>query len=355
MGAQRDFGSGWKVEAMYVGSQGRNLPVLRASNNIPVQYLSTSTIRDNAQETFLSQNVTSPFTGLLPGSTINGATVQRQQLLRPFPEFGTFNIEENTGSDTYKGGTINLEKRFNSGNSLTIQYTRSSLRDKLNFLNPADGKLEDRVSPNDRPNRVSVGTSLRLPFGKGQKWGGGWKGARDAILGGWQLSGTYQYQTGFPLTFGASLYYAGDPTKIKSNIGGKCASGSGTAGLVGDCPAWDISGFYFHDAAVQTNGADDRAKQLADQRIQLGNNVRYFPSTLPDVRAHDLHLLDLGLYKNFTIRGDMKLQIRFEAINALNYAVLFAPDVNPRNSTFGFITTDRNSPRDIQIGVRLTF
>jgi hypothetical protein len=51
----------------------------------------------------------------------------------------------------------------------------------------------------------------------------------------------------------------------------------------------------------------------------------------------------------------MKLQIRVEAINALNYTVLFSPDANPRNSTFGFITTDRNSPRDIQLGARLTF
>ena len=173
------------------------------------------------------------------------------------------------------------------------------------------------------------------------------------IRGGWQLSGTYQYQTGFPITFGTSLYYDGDPSKLKSNIGGKCASGSGIAGL--DCPAWDISGFYLHDSTVQTNGSDDPAKQRTDQRIQLGNNVRYFPSTLKDVRAHDLHLLDLGLYKNFSLPRAMKLQIRFEAINALNYTVLFSPDVNPRNSTFGFITTDRNSPRDIQIGARLTF
>ena len=40
-------------------------------------------------------------------------------------------------------------------NSLTAQYTRSSLRDTLNFLNPQDGVLEDRVSPNDRPHRFS--------------------------------------------------------------------------------------------------------------------------------------------------------------------------------------------------------
>ena len=106
---------------------------------------------------------------------------------------------------------------------------------------------------------------------------------------------------------------------------------------------------------MQTNGVDDPAKQRADPRIQLGNNVRYFPSTLPDVRTDDLHLLDFGLYKNFSLPRDMKLQVRIEAINALNYTVLWNPNLDPRNATFGFINQDRNNPRDIQIGARFTF
>src|SRR5262249_33345415 len=85
MGVERDLGSGFVPSAVYLGSRGRNLPVIQQVNNIPMQFLSTSRTRDNAVEANLSQNVTSPFAGLLPGSTINGATVQRQQLLRPFP------------------------------------------------------------------------------------------------------------------------------------------------------------------------------------------------------------------------------------------------------------------------------
>jgi hypothetical protein len=73
------------------------------------------------------------------------------------------------------------------------------------------------------------------------------------------------------------------------------------------------------------------------------------------MRADNLHLMDLGLYKNFSMPRGSKLQLRFELINALNYTVLFAPDQNPRNATFGFITTDRNNPRDLQIGLRYTF
>jgi hypothetical protein len=172
------------------------------------------------------------------------------------------------------------------------------------------------------------------------------------VLGGWQVSGTYQYQSGFPLTWNSVYFDAscGSPTSLVSNIGKKVDGR--TLGL--DAPAWDTSCFYFHDAAVQTNGVDDPVKQRNDPRIQLANNVRYFPSMLPDVRTHQLHLLDLGLFKNFSVPGGAKVQVRFEWINALNYTVLWNPDTNPRNSTFGFINQDRNNPRDMQIGLRIT-
>ena len=350
---QRDWGGGWLTSFTYIGSRGVNLPVVQQTNNIPYQYLSTSRSRDAAVESNLSANVTNPFAGLLPGSTINGATVARSQLLRPYPEFGTFAIEGYSGSDRYDAATLQLQKRFRSGNSLTAQYTRSSLHDKLNYLNPQNGELEDRVSPNDRPNRFSIGTSLRLPFGRDEHWGKDWHPALDAVLGGWQMSGTYQFQDGFPLSWN-SVYYdsaCGSPASLVSNIGEKVSGG--IAGL--DVPAWDTSCFYFHDAPVQTNGVDDPAKQRADQRIQLNNNVRYFPSTLPSVRTDNLHLFDFGLFKNFSLGRGMKLQFRMEAINALNYTVLWNPDTNPRNATFGFINQDRNNPRDLQLGLRFTF
>src|SRR5262249_34018305 len=229
--------------------------------------------------------------------------------------------------------TIQVEKRFASGNSLLASYTRSRLRDKLNYLNPSDPMLEDRVSPDDRPNRVSVGATFRFPFGRGQKWGADWNGAVDALFGGWQMSATYEYQTGFPLTWNTSLYYDPnrDPRDLKSNIGEKTAQG--ISGL--DFPAWDTSGFYIPGGTG-----------TGDPRIQLGNNVRYFPSTLPDVRTHDLHLLDFGLYKSFSLAREMRLQVRFEWINALNYTVLWNPNQDPRSASFGLVNQDRNNPRD---------
>jgi hypothetical protein len=355
IGAQRDLGAGWSTEVYYVNSRGRNLPVLRDLNALPMEYLSTSRTRDAAHETFLSQQVPNPFQGLLPGSSINGSTISRGQLLRPFPQYllgaangslgGTASIgtEEYVGSDSYQAGSIRVEKRFRSGNSVLATYTRSETRDKVNYLNPSSDVLEDRVSPNDRPHRASLGATIQLPFGHNQRFGSNWNAITDALLGGWTVSATYQYQTGAPLVWNNNIYYDPDrdPRDLRAHIGGNCPDG-GTAGL--DCAAWDISGFYIP-------GGTGRS----DQRIVLANNVRYFPSTLPNVRTDDVQLVDLGIYKTFGLPSGFDLQIRIEAINALNYTVLWNPNQDPTSANFGFINQDRNNPRDIQLGAKLTF
>jgi len=357
MGAQRDLGSGWKVEMTYLESHGEHLPVIRELNQLPMQYLSTSHSRDTANDSFLTASVTNPFAGLLPGSTINGATVQRQQLLRPFPQYlapgangavsntGTISVgtEEYRGSDHYQAGSIIISKRFKGNNSFIATYTRSHESDRLNYLNPSNGQLESRVSPNDRPNRATLGAVVELPFGHEKRFGSNWNGFTDAVLGGWAFSASYQYQSGFPLTWNSNVYYDPnrDPRDLRSNIGGKCAGG-GKAGL--DCPAWDTSGFYIAGGTGRT-----------DPNIVLNNNVRYFPSTLPNVRTANLNLLDLGLSKTFALTRGTSMQIRIDAINAINYTVLWNPDQNPRNSTFGIVNQDRNNPRDIQLGARFLF
>lgn len=343
IGAQRDLGRGWAAELYYVNSRGRNLPVLREINGVPTQYLSTATQRDTDRENFLSGSVPNPFVGLLPGTGLNGATITRAQLLRPYPQFLSVVTEEYTGSDQYQAASLRVEKRFSSGNSVIATYTRSEARDKLNYLNPSDDELEDRVSPNDRPNRATLGATIRLPFGRDQRWGKNWGAFREAVLGGWTLSTTYQYQSGFPLLWANNIYYdpTRDPNDLVSNIGEDCPGG-GTAGL--DCPAWDISGFYIPGGTGRT-----------DQRIVMGNTLRRFPSTLESVRTDDLHIMDVGVYKTFGLPQGLALQLRIEVINALNYTVLWNPNTDPTNAGFGLVNQDRNNPRDIQLGAKLTF
>jgi hypothetical protein len=233
----------------------------------------------------------------------------------------------------------------------------------MTYLNAFDTQLDARTSPDDRPNRATVGATIPIPVGKGRHWGNGWGKVMQAIFGGWNVSMSYQYQQGFPMTATTNSTPTGwgniyfDPTCDWSQlrvgaVGSKDANGK----IIGyQVPAWDTKCFYFHDAAVQTNGVDDPAKQRADSRINMGNGARYFPTILANMRMPNLHLLDFGISKNFDLARGVVLQIRADAINALNYTVWWSPDLNPRNATFGEFTTTRNTPRDIQLGARLTF
>lgn len=62
----------------YVGNQARRLQVNQSINEISAQSLALGAAA-------LTSSVPNPMAGLVPGTGINGGTVQRQQLLRPFP------------------------------------------------------------------------------------------------------------------------------------------------------------------------------------------------------------------------------------------------------------------------------
>ena len=363
LGAQRDLGAGWMVQLDYVGSRGSNLPVRRDINGLPEEYVSFSRSRDTANEAYLAASVPNPFSGLLPNTTLNGKTTTRYQLLRPYPQFLNVAVMEYNGSDAYDSGQLSVSKRFKNGLSVLATYTQSRSTEKVSYLNSFDTQLEERTSPDDRPKRATLGATVPIPVGKGRKWGNGWGKVMNAIFGGWNLSASYQYQEGFPMnatTNGipqgwGNVYF--DPNCNWDDLSVRSVGSTDSNGQkIGvQVPAWDTSCFYFHDAAVQTNGVDDPAKQRADPRINLGNGARYFPSILDNMRMPNLHLLDFGLSKWFDFGHDVQFQIRIDAINAINYTVWWNPGLDPRNANFGKFQTTRNSPRDIQLGGRLTF
>jgi hypothetical protein len=152
-------------------------------------------------------------------------------------------------------------------------------------------------------------------------------------------------QTGRPISFhDRNIYFGGDLNSLK-------ASYSGDVNL----PVFDISGFYFNDAAVQTNGVADPAKQRADQRIRLANHLRYFPSRVPGLRGHGLNLWDISVVKQLHFGSRVRGQFHLEFLNAFNEAVFNNPNTDPLNAEFGKVTSQANLPRDIQIAFKLVF
>jgi len=346
-GFQRELPGNWLLELSYVGNRGYDGVVGINRNFLPRQYLSTSLFRDQSQidaNNFLNTLVPNPLRNLVPGTGLNGATINRAQLLRPFPQFGSVGGIRNDGSSSYNSAQLRVEKRFSRGFTTLVSYTFSKFLEKGSLLNESDTNFERRRSDADLPHRFVVSGIWELPFGRGRKWGGNWRPAVNVLLGGWQAQGIGQLQSGRPLTIG-NVYYNGDITQLKTDI-----RSSNVDGLV-----FDTSRFYFTDAAVQTNGVVDPAKQRSDPRIQLVANVRALPSRFAGFRSDPLNLWDLSVSKNFSFTEKIKLQLRGEFLNAFNKVIFDNPNLSPNSANFGKVTGQSNLPRDVQIGLKLIF
>ena len=164
---------------------------------------------------FFCNNPNATGTGCTSGSALfvgAGATTTRRQLLRPFPNFGDINTSVNDGESWYHSGQFSLNKRFSQGYGLQFAYTKSKWVEATEYLNPADERPVKQRSPQDTPNRFSMSGFLELPFGRGKTIFRNANRLANMIVGGWQIQGTYVYQTGFPLEFANDVFYlGGDP------------------------------------------------------------------------------------------------------------------------------------------------
>jgi hypothetical protein len=339
------------VDASYVGNHGYDLTTNIELNPIPREYLSSTLERDDATINFLNAQVTNPFRGLLPGENLNSNTTQRQQLLRPYPQFLSIQGRRYDGSSNYNSAQFRLEKRFGNGYSFLSSYTWSRFRERLSLLNDTDTEYEERPARSaDIPHRFVLNPIIELPFGRDRKFGKDANRVVDALIGGWNISLLWQWQSGRPHELATNtagvgnLYYNGDFSKLKMNYTDDP-----------NVPVFDVSGFYFQDAAVMTNGVVDPAKQRADPRIRLERNLRYIPSRATNIRGQQLNYVDMSFVKAVQITGRVRAQIHLELYNAFNQTFFGTPNFDPRNADFGKVTSQDNVPRNIQIGTKITF
>jgi hypothetical protein len=326
LGFQRELPAHVLFEATYVGSYGERLPVSREINAVPRPYFSTAARRDQAANDRLTQAVPNPFFPLLPGTSLSGQTVQRQQLLRPYPQFTSIRAIETIGSADYHALQARLERRM-PGLTLTVAYTWSRTMTETGYLNDFDTRLERVISLFDRTH-VLVGSGVwELPFGKGRRWGRDWSGARQQLAGGWKVSAIFRSQSGAPLGFGNFLLKDGS--------------------TIDDVPL--PSGQRTPDRWFNVDPFERAAGQ------QLVSNVRTTPSRFANVRGPGYSVWDLGLIKDVALNDRVGLQLRLEVYNALNHANFGNPNATPTSSSFGAITAQNGFPRQIQLATRVIF
>ena len=374
-GIQHQFGQ-FVAQINYVGNHGVHTPTLQTSqgtnyggrdfNAVPNQYLSTYTqgLDQHENSIISSTTVTNPFYGIVPANSANGLaskTVSVAQLLRPRPEFGRINAYTFDGEAIYHSLQLQVQRRFSNGFSTTQAFTYSKSLDATNFLNPGDAAPWYGISPSDRPLRYSTSVIYELPWGRNRHWLSNSHGVVAQVVGGWQVQGVYQIQSGAPLSFGNVIYYGASPgdshwSRSKYKATQNPATGKGgfwfdptnwlTATTVPLVPGTSAAG---HPASsCPAYSATNTATWLCSTAEPGGNQIRVFPPRYGNLRSDNLNQADVGVQRTFQIWEFGTLQFRAEAINVLNHPVYSAPNTDPTNTLFGQITGQGNASRVFQ-------
>jgi len=341
LAVQREV-AGVAVEAAYAGLRGVHLSNGGWDNNV---------IGENFLPlgTDLRTQVTNPFFGQVKSGILSQRTVQKGQLLRPYPQYTGARSLGYIGNSIYHSLQMKAEKRFSAGGSLLASYTFSKLITDVEsntgwldggqlagYQNQNNMRLERSLSSFDSRRRLVVSYVLDLPFGKGRRLGGSVTGIADKLVSGWGINGVTTLQDGFPLGMTATPNQTGLGTGLRPNVQAGCNTVVDGA------------------AQAKLNNWLNQSCYSVPASFTFGSLSR----TDPNVRLHGIANFDFAIFKRTHITESTNIEFRTEFFNLFNRVQFGRPNnqvSTAANSTFGFVTSQANLPRLIQFALRLNF
>ena len=307
----------------------------------------------------LNESIANPFFGVAGfGGFTSRPTIQRGQLLRPYPQFGNINIRQVTeGKSRYNALILKLDKRVNNGFGGRFNYTWSNLKDnqfgESNHFQNNNGGSATRGRPQnnydldaeyatsllDTPHRVVLAPIFELPFGQGKRWATG--RVADLLVGGWTVSAVASFESGFPT-----------PTRYSTAVSQNALGNFGNVELRPNVTDGDpnTEGDWEDRVGSATPWAD-REGYAQPGVGQLGNMER----TDTRLRSPFRKNLDFVANKSFRTGGSTRAELRFELLNATNTPKFRDYEVRLDQGTFGQITRQSAFSRITQISMRFSF
>ncbi|OFW26897.1 MAG: hypothetical protein A3H97_21855 [Acidobacteria bacterium RIFCSPLOWO2_02_FULL_65_29] len=355
---QREFGGGLMLGIGYTGLTGtdQDWQADININQLDPKYQSQPDGYTRAQ-------VPNPFFGIpQAGQFASRATIERGQLLRPFPQFGNVMWADATGARSqYHALIFQGRKRTDNLWGVNFSYTYSRLMDNQvgqgNYYSSAPGVQNSYVlvpwseyydpdseygrSLLDSPHKVTISPTLLLPFGDGKRFLSE-GGVGNAVFGGWSLTAVMQFQSGFPM--GVSQNITGGQFLMGGSVRPNLVDGQDilTPG--------DIT------ERITENTTDNRYYNLAAFQAVARNRFGNAPRTLPGVLSPFRNAFSMSASKQVGLPGRASASIRFELLNPLNIVQWAAPASSALgNSGFGQLRNQANNMRSVQITLRVTY
>ncbi len=279
------------------------------------------------------------------------------------PQYGALSSFSSVARSNYHAATLSLRQRLGRSLTADFNYTFSHSHDDASglqtsgayggafILNPLRQGDSYADSDFDVRHIINANAVYEIPFGRDRRFFSGIGKAGNAILGGWQISGIFRWNSGLP------IFAPYDDARWATNWN---AQSSGVRiRPVRTCPTQGgkLFGNCLLDAYTSFRGA--------------------FPGETGDrnvLRLPGYINLDMGLGKTFDLPWSetQKLQIRFEAFNVTNTQRM--GDIDTSRSGFGLqldpqfvtnvadipavwsnFTAIQGQPRVMQVGIRFSF
>lgn len=303
---QHEFGNNIGVEAGYVGSLGRHLPIFMEVN---------------------------------PGLYTAGQTAPGARL---FPAFSLVRPTFSVARSEYNSLQTSIRMRPTHGINFLASYTLSKSLDNVSGLNiggdarPAlpvtignqasiDQSLAYEWGPSlfDARNRfvVSFGAQLPTPTHEGA--------ALRHLAGGWQVNGIFQAQSGFPLT---AIDANTDIRYLTNRPNMTCDPNV-------DAP---------HTIQEWFNTSCFQRRPIPATGSGPGSEPRN------PIRGPGYVNTDLSLFKNIAVRPNNTIQLRLEAFDLFNQIHFNPPNGTIGSNLFGQITSAQDG-RVVQLGIKYIF
>jgi hypothetical protein len=291
------------------------------------------------------------------------------------------NMFTNYSNSSYNALQVDLRHRYRNGLQLQANYTWSKvLSDALGdtqtrfdpFLDINNPKLERARAPFDLTHVFHANGSYELPFGPGHRWNSS-NPVLSRVAGGWAIGSILTWQSGAPFSI---LSLRG----TLNRNGSRSAQNTASTNLSG-AQLQQVVGFYMTgNGPYFINPADinPRDNRGATQEGQPGFAGQAFFN--PDAgtvgglqrRMFDNpsdFLLDANIRKVTKITERQTIELRMEAVNALNHPSFYtganygfnnsvgAPDArfNINSTSFGRIGNTFTDARRLQLGLIYRF
>jgi hypothetical protein len=349
---QRELVRGMTLEVDYNGSKGSNLQAnLVNVNQVPLSVVNDFIARLGAagavallnsqitSATAVAAGITPPYPNFTNPAVQTNRSVA--QSLRPFPQYSTINTTasggDKTGRSMYHAGVLKLTQRLTDGFLFQGSYAYSRLMTSADTFSGSTGSmdaaqpdLEYSIGRFDQTHSIKLSTVYELPFGAGRRWLK--EGVLSQIIGGWRVAGIQIYSSGLPIGVTTSA-----PLPIFNGTNRPNVTGADwRAPFAGDTFNPLVDRYLNRAAFVQPVG-------------QLGNAPRMNGA----VRRPWNLTENLSVAKTISVSNGLRLDVRAEAFNIFNRVIWGAPEQNFNSNNFGLITSQANSPGQMQFGLKL--